>query len=388
MANGSVQTPEPDNSSSSSPSSPVRILASLRRNNQLRLPPSPSASSISHASSGTLRSKEESLSANGSAALSDSANANASLSKQIELVSAKVQSTYIQSSGPKQSSSVVSDIHSSSSTSNRADGNAIPTSIPPRPKQVVNIGLNEDLSCSYRASKLSSMAIEGIVQIQVKSPREEGYPFIVRVKDSAHQIKSILENKIYAEPLDEPHKKDVRSYNVSIPPKETFVSVFKYKCNSDLRPVPIRVQTRVRMVGDSCRVALQISSNPSNVTHLTDLNIFMEVPPVVKGETLVTSPAGGVWNENQRHVLWCVSRLASGEKFQLQAQFDLISQEEEGTIGEEREKPHFPVFARCNGTSEQLSNVEITIAEAKSSSISLAMRAARRFRVSHREQSV
>eukprot|EP00814_Leptocylindrus_danicus_P013664 CAMPEP_0116011448 /NCGR_PEP_ID=MMETSP0321-20121206/4574_1 /TAXON_ID=163516 /ORGANISM="Leptocylindrus danicus var. danicus, Strain B650" /LENGTH=380 /DNA_ID=CAMNT_0003480683 /DNA_START=150 /DNA_END=1288 /DNA_ORIENTATION=+ len=380
MANGSVQTPEPDNSSSSSPSSPVRILASLRRNNQLRLPPSPSASSISHASSGTLRSKEESLSANGSAALSDSANANASLSKQIELVSAKVQSTYIQSSGPKQSSSVVSDIHSSSSTSNRADGNAIPTSIPPRPKQVVNIGLNEDLSCSYRASKLSSMAIEGIVQIQVKSPREEGYPFIVRVKDSAHQIKSILENKIYAEPLDEPHKKDVRSYNVSIPPKETFVSVFKYKCNSDLRPVPIRVQTRVRMVGDSCRVALQISSNPSNVTHLTDLNIFMEVPPVVKGETLVTSPAGGVWNENQRHVLWCVSRLASGEKFQLQAQFDLISQEEEGTIGEEREKPHFPVFARCNGTSEQLSNVEITIAEAKSSSISLAMRAARRFR--------
>ena len=81
------------------------------------------------------------------------------------------------------------------------------------------------------------------------------------------------------------------------------------------------MQTRVRLEEAHWRVALQISSNPHNEDNLTDLTIIMGVPPIVKGETLTTSPPGGVWNASKRSVIWCVSELGGGEKFQLQSRF-------------------------------------------------------------------
>ena len=86
-----------------------------------------------------------------------------------------------------------------------------------------------------------------------------------------------------------------------------------------------RVQTRVRLEESHWRVALQISSNPHNDDSLTDLTIIMGVPPEVNGESLTTSPPGGVWNASKRSVIWCVSELGGGEKFQLQARFEIAS---------------------------------------------------------------
>jgi len=68
----------------------------------------------------------------------------------------------------------------------------------------------------------------------------------------------------------------------------------------------------VKTDGGYCRVALQISSNPNNEANLTDLTIIMGVPDEVIGETLATQPAGGVWNESKRSVIWCVSELGDG----------------------------------------------------------------------------
>ena len=79
--------------------------------------------------------------------------------------------------------------------------------------------------------------------------------------------------------------------------------------------------------------------------------------------------------------------LGIGEKFQLQAQFDMISQEEEGTLGEERSIPLFPILVRCHGSSNQLSSIEISVDRGDLCPIPLLMRAARRCRIAHKEQS-
>lgn len=108
----------------------------------------------------------------------------------------------------------------------------------------------------------------------------------------------------------------------------------------------------------------------------------MSVPNGLRGESLVCLPAGGVWNETKRVVLWCVSELEGGEKFQLQSIFEI---EDESLNSNELE---FPVLARCQCTGGQLSDVVVEVlnisnpylpAEVSISSI------ARRFRVSHKE---
>lgn len=142
------------------------------------------------------------------------------------------------------------------------------------------------------------------------------------------------------------------------------------------------MQTRVKTEQGSCRVALQISSNPNNEATLTDLTIIMGVPEEVYGETLVTQPAGGVWNESKRSVIWVVPELGEGEKFQLQARFDM---EERDT---DTEKPKFPVLVRCQCLFVQLSDVELEVMDLPDvAPAEVSMKVARRFRLSHRERS-
>ena len=45
-----------------------------------------------------------------------------------------------------------------------------------------------------------------------------------------------------------------------------------------------------------------------NQTDLTDLNIFMTVPPTMKGQTMRTLPAGGNWNDAQRNVSFGIGK--------------------------------------------------------------------------------
>lgn len=78
--------------------------------------------------------------------------------------------------------------------------------------------------------------------------------------------------------------------------------------------------------------------------------------------------------------------LGIGEKFQLQAQFEMISQKKEGTLGEDRTVPVFPVLVRCHGSSNQLSSIELRVDRGDSCPIPLVMRAARRCRIAHKEQ--
>ena len=145
-----------------------------------------------------------------------------------------------------------------------------------------------------------------------------------------------------------------------------------------------RVQTRVKADSEYCRVALQISSNPNNEANLTDLTIIMGVPDEVAGESLITQPEGGVWNSSKRSVIWCVSELGNGEKFQLQARFDLADVPSDL----EAEKPKFPVLIRSQCLFSQVSGVEIDVRDIPNVfPADIEMKLARRYRIAHRERS-
>jgi hypothetical protein len=109
----------------------------------------------------------------------------------------------------------------------------------------------------------------------------------------------------------------------------------------------------------------------------------MGVPPVVRGESLTTSPTGGVWNASKRSVIWCVSELGGGEKFQLQARFEIDP--DVASTGDE--KPKFPVLVRCQCMYAQLSDVEVEVQDIPEVfPAEVRMKLARRFRLSHRER--
>jgi Muniscin C-terminal mu homology domain len=148
-----------------------------------------------------------------------------------------------------------------------------------------------------------------------------------------------------------------------------------------LDPLVQRVQTKVKVDAGICRVALQISSNPNNEAPLSDLTIVMGAPNFVRGETLATQPAGGVWDKSKSTVVWCVSELGSGEKFQLQARFEL----EKGN--HTTNDLNFPVLVRCQCLHVQLSDVEFEVSDSSADSpVDIIMKVARRYRLSHREK--
>ena len=86
-----------------------------------------------------------------------------------------------------------------------------------------------------------------------------------------------------------------------------------------------RVQSKIRQDVNVCRVALQISSNPMNQTDLTDLIIFMTVPPTMKGQTMRTLPAGGNWNDAQRNVSFGIGKYSMKQYSKLEKSLFLLN---------------------------------------------------------------
>ena len=110
----------------------------------------------------------------------------------------------------------------------------------------VNIALNEDLTCSYKQSKISSCTIEGVVQVQVRSEDPNGSPFFLLLRDPSKHIRMIQENRRYAEDktetLSDHNEEDIGvdyKFTISVPRADNYFPVMRYKCNPELRPVPI-----------------------------------------------------------------------------------------------------------------------------------------------------
>lgn len=106
----------------------------------------------------------------------------------------------------------------------------------------VNIALNEDLSCSYRSSQLSSCTVEGVVQVQVKSSSKASVPFFLLMRDPARHVESFIQNKKFADDVSDALMADEdadRKFTVSVPKDDTYFPVVRYKCTDELRPVPM-----------------------------------------------------------------------------------------------------------------------------------------------------
>lgn len=120
-----------------------------------------------------------------------------------------------------------------------ADDDATETSLT---RLQVNIALNEDLSCSYRSSQLSSCTVEGVVQVQIKTNGRKLAPFYLLVRDPTRHVESFVQNKKFAEDVSKamlPDEEADRKFSVSVPKDDTYFPVVRYKCTEDLRPVPM-----------------------------------------------------------------------------------------------------------------------------------------------------
>lgn len=243
------------------------------------------------------------------------------------------------------------------------------------------LAISEDLKCSYQRGRLSSSLVEGSVQVRVE-PHDDDVideraattaaapTLALTFRDPSRHVQTVRlplpeeEDVVVTRRVDDDDDDGTRHvYLLRRLSRGRYVTVLRYRCVSRLRPVPIRVQTRVRSENDVCRVALQISSNPANRDELCDLTITMSAPPDVRGDDLVTSPPGGVWNDDRRDVVWRVSELAGGEKFQLQARFGPLPPRggDDATF--------FPVQVRCQCRRAQLSDVEVAVDAARAEDV-------------------
>jgi hypothetical protein len=165
------------------------------------------------------------------------------------------------------------------------------------PRVQVNVALNEDLTCFYKLSKMSSCTVEGVIQVrkerekapppwskiaarcwaqlfyasvicvkravfnvgsvqdsqppliatclslqvQVKSTAPQGVPFVLLVRDPSRHIQSLQENKKFVESMSDgtTERSPDQKFTVSVPKADNYFPVMRYKCGNDLRPVPI-----------------------------------------------------------------------------------------------------------------------------------------------------
>jgi hypothetical protein len=117
--------------------------------------------------------------------------------------------------------------------------------VPGSRKLFIAMALNEDLSCTYRGSKLTSCVVEGIVQLQMKSKSTAFVPFVVRIKDDDDHAGSIQENSDIANDLSHENEGNGWKYKfiVTLPKADSYYPVLKYTCSNAMVPVPL-VSTR------------------------------------------------------------------------------------------------------------------------------------------------
>lgn len=135
------------------------------------------------------------------------------------------------------SKDLLADANGNATVGNHRDGGP--------PKVLVNVALNEDLTCFYKLSKLSSCSVEGVIQVQVRSNIDQGVPFFLLIRDPSKCIQSIQENKKFADnmagslPSNHRAMKSDHMFTISVPKADDYFPVMRYKCGNDLRPVPI-----------------------------------------------------------------------------------------------------------------------------------------------------
>ncbi|KAL3798926.1 hypothetical protein ACHAW5_006086 [Stephanodiscus triporus] len=114
----------------------------------------------------------------------------------------------------------------------------------------VGLALNEDLTCEYHRSKLSSLSVEGTIQVSAKTRYEREptphqrqqptAPFSLVFTDHSGHIKALQENKKFVEHVSQGGFANREfAYTIRVPREDEYFPVVRYKCGTSLRPVPI-----------------------------------------------------------------------------------------------------------------------------------------------------
>lgn len=240
----------------------------------------------------------------------------------------------------------------------------------------IHISLQEQMSAVYDSVPNSSPAMDMKGSIHIKpSAIMGGHTFYISLKDTERHVKQVTsffdiakevtDHSKENDPFVKTHQEQGdRIFKVSIPANvECFgtkpVNVIKYIGSEYLRPIPLLVNVKVRVVGDICRVGVKIRSNPIHTHNLENLVILIAVPPDVSGESAKMSRQGGVWDPIKRVIVYKYEKIECGETVDLQMQFNHVPSMRKD--GQNAMLPRFPVLVRCNSRNESLSNVQLDV---------------------------
>jgi len=222
-------------------------------------------------------------------------------------------------------------------------------------------------------------------RLKVRSSSDiENKAFYIALGDKGEHIKRLSFDATFVEEMNIQHFKHQegnRVFGVSVPEytdEEEHIQMIKYSCCSSLRPVPILIQTKVRIAGEFCRVGIKLRANPSNKGSLVNLAILMPVPPEIDGETAKMSRRGGMWDSMKRIITWTLPQLRSGETMEVQSQFEFAAGEKNPF------PPKFPVLVRFDSAGVQLSGIQVHLI-ADDESLAYVLDLERSFRVVHRK---
>mmetsp|Transcript_10779 Transcript_10779/g.15201 ORF Transcript_10779/g.15201 Transcript_10779/m.15201 type:complete len:371 (+) Transcript_10779:50-1162(+) len=226
----------------------------------------------------------------------------------------------------------------------------------------INVSLHEIMVCAYDMTKNSiNISVQGTIRIE-PIPELENTPLFLSLNDPEANISNVtVLSEFIKDVSSAPRKReklDQRILKVNYPGKTDFkpIEIATYTCRDSLRPVPIIVQTKVRVDGKICKVGVKIKVNPSLSKGISNVCVLLAVPPTVKGTSMKISREGTSWDAIKRIVAWVEPSMSCGEDREVMIQFEISSAQ---TVSSAIQKPIFPILVRCDGSKDQLSKIGI-----------------------------
>lgn len=233
------------------------------------------------------------------------------------------------------------------------------------PRLVVKFMAHEEVSSVAQAQTgdegICAVYIEGKLSAQVtSSDAMKNLPFCVVATTPEEDHVQFKPNETYSSVSSRPLPQHALAL-IHVPKTEiAAVPIGTYSLTEQVAHMPLLVERKITMYGNTVRVALQVRSKLSNNGDMTDFTIAVAVPERVNGETIQVSRGNGVYDELKRTIKWSVEDLPKGESFMVSAQAQLWS----SATKDDQVLLNFPVLLRCSSNYDQISNVELKAEEA------------------------
>ena len=240
------------------------------------------------------------------------------------------------------------------------------------PKLLVKIIVHEEVASMSKEGLegKSEVTVEGTIYAQVQcSDARKNAPFALTIMDPPDNL-TVRPNKEFSQPWG-----NLRQL-VEIPKKEiAHVPVAYYSMSDHIDHMPILLERKVTINGNSCRIALQVRSKLTNLADLEDFSIAVAVPEVVDGASIEVLRGEGEWDDLRRLITWRLASLNKGHSFMVSAQAKLLKEESD---------IQFPVILRCSSPADQISAVDVQVGEAHGHPTSTSCQKSYTFRLLHR----